>query len=571
MNQGRKKRRLWVELALLALPLVILLCVAVLGYRWLSKSVATAGNAPAAVTISKETTYITAPLRPDGYPDYVAALNQIASQGVTPENNAVVLLIRALGPGEMSPPVRKRYFKLLGMEPLPETGDYLVDVNAWISRLLQAQTAADSQAESGKSEEELCEELERIIDRPWTKEEFPHWARWLEENEQALELVVAASRRPRHYSPLVSMPSEVSPPLFAVIVEVISSERDAARALRSRAMYRLGTGDVAGAWGDLLACHRLARLMGQDPMLIALLVSSVLDQGACKGDARVIEYGDLSAEQARQMLADLQSLGPLPSIAEKFDLSERYMFLDTACALARGDIDVASVVTGSRASGLKSLASAIQRKIVDWDEVLRTGNAQYDRVVGAMKEPEYRKSKRALEKLNDELRAKQLVASQSGVFLQTTEKFTHALLVLLLAPPDSMRSFQERGQARFELAKLGFALAAYRAEHGEWPEKLEALVPDYLAELPDDPFTDRPFHYRREGEGFLLYSVGPNLRDNGGKNKALDVDDSSEEWLPESEDWDDVRLRIPDSGPLRAPTTPGAHTQQERPAQEGAR
>jgi len=28
------------------------------------------------VTISKETTYITEPLRADGYPDYVAALNQ---------------------------------------------------------------------------------------------------------------------------------------------------------------------------------------------------------------------------------------------------------------------------------------------------------------------------------------------------------------------------------------------------------------------------------------------------------------------------------------------------------------
>ncbi len=33
------------------------------------------------VTISKETTYITEPLRPDGYPDYIAALNQRASKG----------------------------------------------------------------------------------------------------------------------------------------------------------------------------------------------------------------------------------------------------------------------------------------------------------------------------------------------------------------------------------------------------------------------------------------------------------------------------------------------------------
>src|SRR5689334_19843108 len=38
------------------------------------------------ITINKGTTYITEPLRPDGYPDYVAALNQRMSQSVTPEN-----------------------------------------------------------------------------------------------------------------------------------------------------------------------------------------------------------------------------------------------------------------------------------------------------------------------------------------------------------------------------------------------------------------------------------------------------------------------------------------------------
>ena len=52
-------------------------------------------------TISKETTYITEPLRKDGYPDYVAAMNQRLSQGVTPENNAAVPFWKAMGPGRV--------------------------------------------------------------------------------------------------------------------------------------------------------------------------------------------------------------------------------------------------------------------------------------------------------------------------------------------------------------------------------------------------------------------------------------------------------------------------------------
>ena len=50
-----------------------------------------------AVTISKGTTYLTSPLRPDGYVDYVAAVNARYGQGVTPENNAAVLLWKATG------------------------------------------------------------------------------------------------------------------------------------------------------------------------------------------------------------------------------------------------------------------------------------------------------------------------------------------------------------------------------------------------------------------------------------------------------------------------------------------
>jgi len=53
------------------------------------------------VTISTETTYITEPLRKDGYPDYVAALDQRCRQGVTAENNAAVLFWKAVGPREL--------------------------------------------------------------------------------------------------------------------------------------------------------------------------------------------------------------------------------------------------------------------------------------------------------------------------------------------------------------------------------------------------------------------------------------------------------------------------------------
>ena len=48
--------------------------------------------------LGKDTTYVTGPLDKDGYVDYAAALNERLGKGVTPANNANVLLWKALGP-----------------------------------------------------------------------------------------------------------------------------------------------------------------------------------------------------------------------------------------------------------------------------------------------------------------------------------------------------------------------------------------------------------------------------------------------------------------------------------------
>ena len=72
---------------------------------------------------------------------------------------------------------------------------------------------------------------------------------------------------------------------------------------------------------------------------------------------------------------------------------------------------------------------------------------------------------------------------------------------------------------RFELTKLAFALAEYRARHGSYPAKLADLVPKYVAAVPQDIFSGGALHYTLQGDGYLLYSVGPNGKDDGGRNR----------------------------------------------------
>ena len=62
-------------------------------------------------------------------------------------------------------------------------------------------------------------------------------------------------------------------------------------------------------------------------------------------------------------------------------------------------------------------------------------------------------------------------------------------------------------------------LGAFRAEHDAYPDALDELSPDYLIEIPLDPFLDAPFHYQRTESGYQLYSVGNNMTDDGGRTK----------------------------------------------------
>ncbi len=71
--------------------------------------------------------------------------------------------------------------------------------------------------------------------------------------------------------------------------------------------------------------------------------------------------------------------------------------------------------------------------------------------------------------------------------------------------------------ARRRLVLTELALRCYQAEQGHPPEQSEQLVPKYLKRVSTDPFSGQSLIYRAQGTNWLLYSVGPDGVDDGGK------------------------------------------------------
>jgi hypothetical protein len=80
-------------------------------------------------------------------------------------------------------------------------------------------------------------------------------------------------------------------------------------------------------------------------------------------------------------------------------------------------------------------------------------------------------------------------------------------------------------------AQIACALERYRLAHGEYPETLDALVPQFIEQLPHDIIGGQPLRYHRTNDGkFLLYSVGWNETDDGGRDGGIDFTQGDWVW-----------------------------------------
>ena len=471
---------------------------------------------PPKITISKETTRFTEPLRPDGFVDYFEAVNRHFSKDVTAENNVCVLLYQAMGPRPEGTRMPDRFFKGLGIEPLPDEGKYFQTLGKWIEGRpdvkVDANAVYDMQSKSGE--------------RPWKSDEFPLIAAWLKDNEAALQTVAAATERPRYYSPLVTSDAKPDGSLIEVLLPGIQKSRELARAFTSRAMWELAEGSQVDAWRDLMTMHRLGRLIGQGPTLIEYLVGVAIESIAINAELRFLSETKPSAKMLALYRKQLDRLPSRALVADKIDVGERSCFLDCAHRMARGQMGLKEIAgVGGDNSLIEKLAEGAIFQTVDWDELLKSANKWYDRIADVSRKPDYLERSAAIKKFDQDLKEVVAKSRGPGALLALfggkpaiTQTMSDVLISLLLPAVTNVLSAEGRVTVRMQSLDLVFALAAWRSEHDSYPESLDSLAPKYLAKVPNDLFNGQPLKYERAADGYRFYSVGQNEKDEEGRS-----------------------------------------------------
>jgi hypothetical protein len=75
-----------------------------------------------------------------------------------------------------------------------------------------------------------------------------------------------------------------------------------------------------------------------------------------------------------------------------------------------------------------------------------------------------------------------------------------------------------------DATQVAIALVLWHRRHGEWPQSLEELVPAMLPAVPPDRMDGQPLRYTlRDGQP-LVYSIGMDRDDDGGRDALSSVD-----------------------------------------------
>jgi hypothetical protein len=466
-------------------------------------------------TVARQTTYIPGPRDQDGYIDYVTALNKRLSKGVTSGTNANVLLFQTFGPHPQGANLSPEFFRWLGVNAPPDRGDYYIELDPFIKDHLKI--------DQPDKAEEIYAQRQRAGQRPWTAKQYPAIAAWLKANDKALAVAIKASRRPHYYLPMLpNKPKNRVSGLIDCMIHSVQNCRDLASALVARAMLQVGQGNPDAAWQDLLACHRLARLVGRGATLIEGIVGIAMDAVASNADLAFLETAKLDRQHIYACLRDLQKLPPLPDIAAKVTLTERFVFLDIIMMVNRGGIQTFEIL--AQRQGSKQPDPAANRFLdTNWDPALREINQWFDRLVAAMRIKYFSERNKKLALMEAELRERQktLRGSEGLARIVQEKKRARGIAIILLGiPTPAVRKTveaAERAEQRQANLHVAFALGAYHREHGRYPKKLDALAPRYLASIPPDFFNGKALIYRRSDNGYLLYSVGVNGKDDQGR------------------------------------------------------
>ncbi|HTV41997.1 MAG TPA: hypothetical protein VMF08_15545 [Candidatus Sulfotelmatobacter sp.] len=322
----------------------------------------------------------------------------------------------------------------------------------------------------------------------------------LKTNAAALDIInrvtnASESRYPINY---LDGPSADLPHLSGLIT--------LAQLLACDAVLKLEASNAPAASGDVLSQLNLSRSLDNEPVLISQLTSAGILSRSCRTLEQVLGRAPLSEERLSQLESQFTAVEATNRFLTGL-IGERAMY-NEFLRLAQDDPKKMIEIASEDSSG-DDQTELPRNPGAGW-RFLGLFERDRDFYLGAMATnisliQQGPPASFAMESENDRLgeEARNRLDMISALMLPTMSGIPR-------------RDASERAELRDTITAI--AIERWRLRHqGSLPDSLSDLVPMFLPAIPADPYDGKPLRYKKLKNGYCIYSIGPNLRDDGGK------------------------------------------------------
>ena len=341
--------------------------------------------------------------------------------------------------------------------------------------------------------------------------------------DSAIEAWRLASQR--HYAHFSDQLAAHGTPNMSLLLEYLSRTKETVRFLQLRAVAELANGQNDRAFDDVTLMLDINGAVRQESVLIAHLVSL---------STMVLALQPIYEGLVKHQWSDAQLVELQRRIGEKDFLA-----------------DYQRAMRGERAFGtdyFEALRHTRQYQTFDFSSGsnrittinLRLVPAAFFYQSELTTATLYEQDCLPLVDLDQRLVSPDTVRRTTAAVQAELRHYNPYKVLALMTFPATSKSVEKFAsiQTYADLAQVACALERYRLAHGDYPETLAVLAPQYIEKLPHDIMNGQPLHYRHtDGGNFILYSVGWNETDDGGelvlnKNNGM-VDREKGDWV-----WD---------------------------------
>lgn len=272
--------------------------------------------------------------------------------------------------------------------------------------------------------------------------------------------------------------------------------RQLSRLVAARALWSAQAGQMSACVHDVETGLEMSRATADEPILVSALVQHALVQIAAATLRKSVVYGHMPEAQARECHQKFGEVDLQTSLVKALE-GERAMGLTLSRQMENGTVPDPEhpgkpLVSGPPAHLFRYMLRPDRRFYLrQFDMLLRYSGLPYREI----------KRKRLDQRMD-------------------ADPPRYALVSYVLLPVGS-RALEARDRCLVAVgqSRVACALEAYWDRFGSYPETLSELRSKLGWKIEEDPFSGRDFIYKRLPRGYLLYSIGDDLRDDGGETR----------------------------------------------------